>query len=224
MKIFNTLLICFISLNILAQNPKAPVKVTVTNPEMVAIANDKVVFVGQKSGKVITGITNSACQFTVHLPDGEIYDIQIDAIGDDMDYNSLEIPKLPEGAEFQEMELGITYWMGDSFTLSDLKFQTGKSTIMSNSFTTLDELVDYLKRKKELRILVGGHTDNVGAADGNLKLSKDRALAVKAYLVKKGISAGRVRTEGFGMNQPIADNSTVTGRAQNRRTEIQIIE
>ena len=224
MKILSALLIGFISINTMAQGPSAPVTVTVTDPESVAIANDKIVFTGQKTRKVITGITNSAGQFTVNLPAGETYDIKIDAIGDDMDYNTLEIPTLPEGAEFQDMEIVITYWMGDSFTLSDLNFETGKSTITPGSYSTLNELVDYLKRKKTLRILVGGHTDNVGAADGNLKLSKSRALAVKAYLTKKGISAGRVRTEGFGMNQPVADNSTAEGRALNRRTEVQIIE
>jgi outer membrane protein OmpA-like peptidoglycan-associated protein len=114
--------------------------------------------------------------------------------------------------------------MGDSFILSNLNFETGKSTIKSGSYSSLDELVDYMKRKKLLKILVGGHTDNVGSAEGNLALSKNRALAVKTYLVKKGVSAGRVRTEGYGMNNPIADNTTSTGRAENRRTEVQIIE
>ena len=108
--------------------------------------------------------------------------------------------------------------------ISNLNFETGKSTIKSGSFSSLNELVDYLKRKKTLKILVAGHTDNVGSEDGNLKLSKSRALAVKAYLLKKGISAARVKTEGYGMNQPIADNTTTCGRVQNRRTEIQIIE
>jgi outer membrane protein OmpA-like peptidoglycan-associated protein len=158
------------------------------------------------------------------LPAGDTYDIKISAIGDDMDYNSIEIPNIPANAKFQNMVISISYWMGDSFILSNLNFETGKSTIKSGSYSSLNELVDYMNRKKTLKILVAGHTDNIGAADGNLILSKDRALAVKAYLVKKGILAGRLRTEGYGMNQPIADNSTLTGRAENRRTEVQIIE
>lgn len=224
MKSYVVGILCFFSLNLIAQVPTAPVTVLVTTPELVPIANDKIVFIGQKSGKKIIGITNGLGKFLVNLPAGETYDIKISAIGDDMDYNVLEIPTLPAGSEFQDMELAITYWMGDSFILSNLNFETGKSTIKSASYSELDELVDYLKRKKTLKIVVAGHTDNVGSSDGNLKLSKDRALAVKAYLVKKGISAGRLRTEGFGMNQPIADNSTPTGRAENRRTEIQIVE
>lgn len=224
MKIYTTLILCLLSLILNAQSPDAPVTVSVTDPDGVVIPNDKIVFIGQKTKKKIVGITNANGKFLVQLPAGDTYDIKISAIGDDMDYNSIEIPNIPANAKFQNMVISISYWMGDSFILSNLNFETGKSTIKSGSYSSLNELVDYMNRKKTLKILVAGHTDNIGAADGNLVLSKDRALAVKAYLVKKGILAGRVRTEGYGMNQPIADNSTLTGRAENRRTEVQIIE
>ena len=224
MKIYTTLILCLLSLILNAQSPDAPVTVSVTDPDGVVIPNDKIVFIGQKTKKKIVGITNANGKFLVQLPVGDTYDIKISAIGDDMDYNSIEIPNIPANAKFQNMVISISYWMGDSFILSNLNFETGKSTIKSGSYSSLNELVDYMNRKKTLKILVAGHTDNIGAADGNLILSKDRALAVKAYLVKKGILAGRLRTEGYGMNQPIADNSTLTGRAENRRTEVQIIE
>ena len=224
MKIYTTLILCLLSLILNAQSPDAPVTVSVTDPDGVVIPNDKIIFIGQKTKKKIVGITNANGKFLVQLPVGDTYDIKISAIGDDMDYNSIEIPNIPANAKFQNMVISISYWMGDSFILSNLNFETGKSTIKSGSYSSLNELVDYMNRKKTLKILVAGHTDNIGAADGNLVLSKDRALAVKAYLVKKGILAGRVRTEGYGMNQPIADNSTLTGRAENRRTEVQIIE
>lgn len=224
MKSYVVILSCLLSLNLIAQTAKAPVLVVVTTPEKLPIANDKVIFIGQKSGKKIIGITNAEGKFTVNLPEGETYNIKISAIGNDMDYNVLEIPTLPEGAEFQEMELTITYWMGDSFVLSNLNFETGKSTIKANSYASLDELVDYLQRKKEIKIVIAGYTDNVGSNDGNMQLSKERALAVKAYLVKKGVLASRLKAEGFGMSQPVADNSTAVGRAENRRTEIRIVE
>lgn len=224
MKFYTTLTLCLLGLSLNAQVPNAPVTVSVTDPDGAVIPNDKIVFIGQKTKKKIVGITNAKGKFLVQLPAGDTYDIKISAIGDDMDYNSVEIPTIPANAEFQDMEIAITYWMGDSFILSKLNFETGKSTIKSGSYASLDELADYLKRKKTLRILLGGHTDNVGSANENLTLSKSRALAVKAYLVKKGVSAGRVRTEGYGMNQPIADNTTASGRAKNRRTEVQIVE
>jgi len=68
-----------------------------------------------------------------------------------------------------------------------------------------------------LKLEIQGHTDNVGAKDANLKLSRDRADSVKAYLVKGGVVASRLTTAGFGDAQPVADNGTEEGRAQNRR-------
>ena len=81
-----------------------------------------------------------------------------------------------------------------------------------------------MKRKKGLKILIAGHTDNVGNAAVNLQLSKDRANSVRAYLLKKGISGERVKAVGHGESQPIASNDTDEGRAANRRTEFEIIE
>ena len=224
MKFYTTLILCLLSLSLNAQTPNVPVSVSVIDPAGGVIVNDRIVFIGQKTKKKIIGITNAKGEFLVQLPAGETYDIKISTIGVDMDYNSVEIPTIPANAVFQEMEIAITYWMGDSFVLSNLNFETGKSTITSGSYASLDELVDYLTRKRTLKILLGGHTDNVGSADVNLTLSKNRALTVKAYLVKKGVSAVRVRTEGYGMNQPIADNATSSGRAENRRTEVHIVE
>ncbi|MBL4706863.1 MAG: OmpA family protein [Flavobacteriales bacterium] len=70
---------------------------------------------------------------------------------------------------------------------------------------------------------VSGHTDNVGNATANLSLSKNRANSVKEYLISGGIEASRLNSKGYGANKPISDNSTVEGRAKNRRTEFQII-
>ncbi len=68
-------------------------------------------------------------------------------------------------------------------------------------------------------VAIHGHTDNVGGAKYNMKLSLGRAAAVKAYLVSKGIPAARITTKGFGFTKPVADNSTPEGRAKNRRIE-----
>jgi OOP family OmpA-OmpF porin len=72
-------------------------------------------------------------------------------------------------------------------------------------------------------IIAVGHTDSIGTAAYNLKLSLRRANAVKAYLVSKGIEANRIYTEGKGKSQPIADNRTKEGRAKNRRVEIEVV-
>jgi outer membrane protein OmpA-like peptidoglycan-associated protein len=87
----------------------------------------------------------------------------------------------------------------------------------------LDELVEYLKRKSDERIEVGGHTDNVGKADANIVLSQNRANTVRAYLLMKGIDSERVTARGYGMTEPIAENTTAEGRQMNRRTEVKIL-
>ena len=224
MKLSATLIVCLLGLTLNAQSPKAPVTVTVKDPDGVVIANDKIIFKGKKTGREIIGITDAKGTFLVHLPAGDTYDIKISVIGDDLEYNTIEIPTIPSNAEFQDMALEITYWMGDSFVLSNLNFETGRATIQPGSYATLNKLADHLKRKKGLKILIAGHTDNIGNAASNVRLSKDRANAVRAYLLKKGLSAARISTKGYGMDRPIADNATAKGRAENRRTEIQIIE
>jgi OmpA-OmpF porin, OOP family len=71
-----------------------------------------------------------------------------------------------------------------------------------------------------LKVGVYGHTDNVGNDGSNQKLSEERANAVKSYLLSKGLPAQRIESKGFGSANPIADNSTAAGKAQNRRVQI----
>lgn len=101
----------------------------------------------------------------------------------------------------------------------NLLFDFGKATIKESSFPFLDELAQALIDNPTYGIDIVGHTDNVGSATANLKLSQDRANSVKAYLVSKGIDGTRLQATGKGMTEPIADNSTAEGRAANRRVE-----
>jgi outer membrane protein OmpA-like peptidoglycan-associated protein len=85
----------------------------------------------------------------------------------------------------------------------------------------LREIAAAMKEHGDLRILIEGHTDNVGSAAGNLALSDARAAAVKAALVSGyGVDGGRITTQGFGDTKPAVPNTTAAGRAQNRRVEI----
>lgn len=100
-------------------------------------------------------------------------------------------------------------------------FATGKAELQPESRPVLKEIASTLKEHVELKILIEGHTDNVGVAASNLTLSDARAAAVKAALVADfGIDAGRISTKGFGDTKPSAPNTTAEGRAQNRRVEI----
>ena len=100
-------------------------------------------------------------------------------------------------------------------------FATGKSDIQPESRPVLKEIASTMKQHGDLKILIEGHTDNVGSAASNLTLSDARAAAVKSALVAEfGIDAGRITTKGLGDTKPAAPNTSAIGRAQNRRVEI----
>ena len=105
----------------------------------------------------------------------------------------------------------------------NLEFATGKAIIRNTSFASLDALAELLKNKKEYNLLIEGHTDNVGKRESNLTLSKNRANAVKTYLMKKGVSEKKLKTLWFGPDKPIGDNKTDEGRQKNRRVEMTIV-
>jgi outer membrane protein OmpA-like peptidoglycan-associated protein len=100
-------------------------------------------------------------------------------------------------------------------------FATGSATIEGESTPTLQEIADMLTTHPDLKLLIEGHTDNVGSAAANQALSEQRAAAVKQYLVSKnGIAAARLQTKGYGASKPAASNDTPAGRQQNRRVEL----
>jgi outer membrane protein OmpA-like peptidoglycan-associated protein len=107
--------------------------------------------------------------------------------------------------------------------IKGIQFDTNKSTIKAKSQPTLDGAVEVLTKHTSIMVEISGHTDDRGDRDKNVKLSEDRANAVRDYLVTKGIDAGRVRTRGAGPDEPLADNKTKAGRAQNRRIEFKIV-
>ena len=101
-------------------------------------------------------------------------------------------------------------------------FETGKSTLKKVSYKSLNMIAQVMKDDPSLNVEIGGHTDNVGKSNSNLILSLGRANVCMDYLVSKGISPTRIKANGYGDSQPIADNKTATGRAQNRRTEFKL--
>ncbi|MGE5605036.1 MAG: OmpA family protein [Bacteroidota bacterium] len=99
-------------------------------------------------------------------------------------------------------------------------FDTGSAKIKEESHAVLGQIAAILKANQGLKLLIVGHTDNIGAKEANQTLSVNRANSVKDYLVKNfSIDAGRLATDGKGDTEPVADNKTVTGRAENRRVE-----
>lgn len=108
--------------------------------------------------------------------------------------------------------------------LRNLFFETNKYDIKPESEVELDKVVQFLQDNPTVKIQMEGHTDNVGSATDNQKLSQARAYAAVNYLVTKGIKGSRLVAKGFGATKPVADNKTEAGRAQNRRTELRVLE
>lgn len=222
MKTILTLLVSGIAGMIFAQE-KAPLDVKVLSESGKPYAGDKIYFVGQTSKASYSGVTNAAGKFHIELPPGDVYDIRIMSIGDELEYNTLEIPALKEGERYESMELEIMYEAAKDYTLNNLQFDTGKSTIKTGSFSILDNMAELLVLKPAMKIEIAGHTDSDGDDAANLLLSQQRADAVKQYLIKKGIATNRITAKGYGESRPVADNATTAGKQQNRRTEIRIL-
>ncbi len=142
-------------------------------------------------------------------------------IGKKMDKQKTELEKI-QGAQVDTVsdKNGLT---AIKVTFADgILFQTGKSALNSTSQKALTDFAQSLLGNPDTDVNIYGHTDNTGSREINQKLSEDRAASVKGYLVAKGVNGERLTTKGYAFDSPVADNSTVEGRAKNRRVEIYI--
>ncbi|MBL0742277.1 OmpA family protein [Chryseolinea lacunae] len=114
--------------------------------------------------------------------------------------------------------------VGQSIRLNNIFFDAGKSVLKPESFPELDRVALFLEGNPDIKVEISGHTDNVGKAATNQKLSAARAKAVTEYVVKKGIAKERIVAKGYGMAKPVTTNKTPEGKAQNRRVEFTILK
>jgi outer membrane protein OmpA-like peptidoglycan-associated protein len=209
-----------------ASIPKdAQVDGTITDFKDVPLQHEIMMFRSKKYDKEYSALTDDKGKFSTRLPAGDVYNIFILGFKDSASIDSLVIPAL-QGKQYYKNPFVVTYQFqpSKSFVLENCNFDNGKATLQESAFAVLDELVAYMKRKDDDRIELGGHTDDVGDDQSNLKLSLARANSVKDYLVSKGIDASRIVTVGYGETEPINKAKTKEARAENRRTEVTIIE
>jgi OOP family OmpA-OmpF porin len=119
-------------------------------------------------------------------------------------------PNTPAGDKVDSVGCGL------SIALQVL-FDNDSANIKAESYGELDRFADFLKAVPSASGTLEGHTDSVGAAVYNERLSQRRADSIKAYIVGKGVDGGRLTARGYGESRPVADNATAEGRAQNRR-------
>jgi outer membrane protein OmpA-like peptidoglycan-associated protein len=139
-------------------------------------------------------------------------------IGNKMDKQARQIDEALPGAEVERVGEGIKLVLNENA----VRFDTNKSTLTAAAKTNLDKLIPVFKEYADTNITIFGYTDSTGSADYNLKLSGERANAVKNYLASKGIENGRFNVSGLGIADPIASNDTPEGRSKNRRVEFAI--
>lgn len=123
-----------------------------------------------------------------------------------------------ENLQLRETESGVVV------TLGDVLFQSGEANLLDSSMTSLVEVVDLLQSEPERKIRIEGHTDALGAAEVNLRLSQQRADSVRQSLVDLGVDGERMKAVGMGEDYPIASNEDESGRARNRRVDIILLD
>jgi OmpA-OmpF porin, OOP family len=145
--------------------------------------------------------------------------------------------KLPNGTELNIPRLGIENKLLDFvedhsrpvdkttwFDFDRLTFATGEATLQNSSAEQLQNIAAILKAYPNVKVKIGGYTDNTGNKQANLRLSQDRASNVMRELVQGGIDPSRLEAEGYGEDHPVADNSTPEGREANRRISLRVTE
>jgi outer membrane protein OmpA-like peptidoglycan-associated protein len=200
------------------------VKGTITDSETQKPVFAKMDVIDSEISKVIaTTTSDSTGAYYIRIPQPKRYGVEIVARNymlnlDVLDLNGESYHKeVIRNFKLDPIEIGA------KMVLKNIFFEFGKATLKPESFIQLDNVVLLMKSTPGIRIEISGHTDNVGSAKANQKLSEDRAKAVVDYLVSRGIDIIRLEYKGYGFLQPVAPNSTADGRSLNRRVEFKII-
>ena len=174
---------------------------------------------------VASGLTSLDGQFLVCLPSGFDYGLNVSSEG--FLFYSDNFPFGEGYSEFRPLEKDILLNRikpGETLVLNNLLFNINSSELLKGSIPELDKLYQLLAGNPELKVEIGGHTDDTGSDEFNQKLSEARALSVVKYLTGRGVKDSQLVYKGYGKSSPVKDNSTSEGRRLNRRTEVRILE
>jgi outer membrane protein OmpA-like peptidoglycan-associated protein len=177
-----------------------------------------------KSRNIISKLqTDEEGNYLITLPEGKDYAFSVNRKGYLFFSDNFSLSNHPADSVYnkdiplQPLEAGAV------IVLKNIFFDTKKFDLKQESVVELDKVVQLLKDNPNLKIQIGGFTDNIGQPKDNLLLSNNRAKTVVDYLVSKGIANTRLIFKGLGSTNPIADNTTEAGKALNRRTELSVI-
>lgn len=162
--------------------------------------------------------------YELRLPLGNIYTISASAPNYYPLYESVDARLERDNVKFSKDLTIVPIEVGQSIRLNNIFFDPAKATLKSESFAELDRVTEFFVNNPDIKVEIAGHTDNVGGAASNLKLSQNRAQSVADYIIKKGIAKERIVAKGYGLSKPVASNATKEGKAQNRRVEFTILD
>jgi outer membrane protein OmpA-like peptidoglycan-associated protein len=203
-----------------ANETHAAMRLFVVDPETGPIQGVVVKMTNPEGYSYYTEESDSVGYAEVLVPAGQRYEMEYLSLGR---RNTTAAVEVPQGRN-QDIRLTLRYRRrpppeAGRVVLDGVFFDTNRATIQEASFPRLDRVAEYMTHRPSVRIRVGGHTDNVGNARRNQRLSEQRAQAVRDYLVSKGIDPSRIEAVGYGDQNPVASNDTEEGRAENRRIE-----
>jgi outer membrane protein OmpA-like peptidoglycan-associated protein len=136
---------------------------------------------------------------------------------DEIDSKAAALANELQNLKAQRTDRGVV------LTIGDVLFAAGKAEVGPGAQRSVDKLADFLKAYPKRTVLIEGHSDNLGHEEYNIRLSQQRAEAVRDLLVARGVAVQRIRTKGYGSKFPIVDNDSAVGRQQNRRVEVIVL-
>ncbi len=192
------------------------------------IAGAKIEVKSIKTNKITEGLVDDVSgKYAIAVAVEENEDLLMTVKKDDYAFTSAYLK--PRTGELLTAPVKINFEMkpieiGKEVQINDIHFATNSSLFDKESMIVLNSFIEFLNTNQRVKIEIQGHTDNVGDAKANLELSKERAKAVRDYIVIMGIDSSRITNyKGFGQTKPISSNNTEEGRAKNRRTEFVIV-
>ncbi len=178
----------------------------------------------EQSQVIATGLSDSSGTYKVKIPKKKDYGVEVTA-KDYLFYVTIvnlsekQVVDSKVQANFQLDRIDV----GAKMVLKNIFFETNKATLKDESTDELERVATLLKENPGIRLEISGHTDNVGSYRANQRLSEARAKSVVDYLVNQGVDSGRLEYKGYSFTEPVADNNTEEGRAQNRRVEFKVL-
>jgi len=179
----------------------------------------------------VEGVTNANASvdsltraYSLKLPLAAAYTISASAPGYYPLFETVDLGTETKSVHITRDLIIVPIEVGQSIRLNNIFFETGKAVLKRESFSELDRVASFLRDNPDLKIEIGGHTDNVGKIASNQKLSQARAAAVANYIISKGLPQQNIVSKGYGSSKPVAENNTKEGKAQNRRVEFTILD